>query len=367
MNEEEFKIKLKRIYKYCTEKDIDGVILSRVDNFAWISTGCKNYVGTFSQSGEASFFITRRRKYIISNNIEGPRLATEEFKSSNIELIEYPWSEKKLRLKILEELTGNKKIRTDQPIPGYKLLNSDFDKLKYSLTKFEIERYKKLGRDCANILEGVCKTIKKGQTELAIAGKIAYESWKRDVVPIVILIAADERTKKFRHPLPTPKKVSKQVMVVMCGRRDGLIVSLSRIVSLGKPDKQLIKKHEAVCNVDAAFILNTRPGEKLGNIFKRAMKVYDYYDFPDEWELHHQGGPTGYATRYYVATPDDRTVILENEAFAWNPSITGTKSEDTIITTKQAAINITQTRSWPKLTVSYNGQKISRPNILILR
>ena len=55
---------------------------------------------------------------------------------------------------------------------------------------------------------------------------------------------------------------------------------------------------------------------------------------PPWWRLHHQGGPTGYASREVIATPHTAVPIEVGQAFAWNPSITGAKSEETFVLTE---------------------------------
>jgi hypothetical protein len=49
----------------------------------------------------------------------------------------------------------------------------------------------------------------------------------------------------------------------------------------------------------------------------------------DEWRRHHQGGPTGYEPRDYLATAGSTAFVEERQAFAWNPSVPQLKCEDT--------------------------------------
>jgi Xaa-Pro dipeptidase len=55
--------------------------------------------------------------------------------------------------------------------------------------------------------------------------------------------------------------------------------------------------------------------------------------FPDEWRLHHQGGMAGFAAREVIASPETRQEVRVGQAFAWNPSITGAKAEETFVLT----------------------------------
>jgi hypothetical protein len=43
---------------------------------------------------------------------------------------------------------------------------------------------------------------------------------------------------------------------------------------------------------------------------------------------------TGYASREVIATPQTRQEIEVGQAFAWNPSITGAKAEETFVLTE---------------------------------
>ncbi|MGD0094503.1 MAG: aminopeptidase P family protein, partial [Planctomycetota bacterium] len=82
--------------------------------------------------------------------------------------------------------------------------------------------------------------------------------------------------------------------------------------------------------------------------------------------IHHQGGPTGYQGRSYLGTPQDERQVLENQAFAWNPSICGTKSEDTILACAGGIEFLSApTKSWPVVAVRSGEKTCKRADILL--
>jgi Xaa-Pro aminopeptidase len=203
-----------------------------------------------------------------------------------------------------------------------------------------------------------------GQTEHQIAGLLAREAESRGVQAIVNLVATDDRIFSFRHPLPTKKKLERCAMLVLCGRKWGLVASVTRLVHFGPLPHEVRRKQEAVAQVDAKFIAASRPGARISDIFKKAVETYRQVGYPDEWRLHHQGGLAGYEPREYIATPTSRQVVRPGQAFAWNPSITGTKSEDTIIVSEKDYEVITAVGDWPQIPVQVESQLIERPAIL---
>ncbi len=78
----------------------------------------------------------------------------------------------------------------------------------------------------------------------------------------------------------------------------------------------------------------TRPGRTLAEAFADCRCFYRDVGFPREIDLHHQGGTTGYGSREVIATPGTEDEIRTGQAFAWNPSITGAKAEETFVLTE---------------------------------
>ena len=103
----------------------------------------------------------------------------------------------------------------------------------------------------------------------------------------------------------------------------------------------------------------------MGEVVALALDQYALEGFPREWELHHQGGLTGYAGREIFGDPDSEHRLQRNQALTWNPSITGAKSEDTILLTDGGAEILTRTGSWPELEVDLPAGTLRRPAILL--
>ena len=58
-------------------------------------------------------------------------------------------------------------------------------------------------------------------------------------------------------------------------------------------------------------------------------------------------------------------MVEPHQAFAWNPSITGTKSEDTIIATPEGPEIISLSPDFPTIEVTIEGKKFRRSEILV--
>jgi hypothetical protein len=74
--------------------------------------------------------------------------------------------------------------------------------------------------------------------------------------------------------------------------------------------------------------------------------------FAGEERNHHQGGAIGYRAREWVAHPRSQEVVQPRQAFAWNPTITGTKVEDTALVLDGRAEIITPTPGWPTIALA---------------
>jgi len=360
----EFNHKQNRLQDLLAKHKLDALLLQRVSSFAWATCGAASYVNTATTTGEPALLITPSDRYLITNNIEATRLEQEEkLAAQGWEFRVAPWHESQ---GTVAELTRGLRLGADVLYPGATDLSGDLARLRANLTPEEGERFRALGRLCAEAMDSAVRAVRPGQTEYQIAGLLAHEAESQGAQAIVNLIATDERIFSFRHPLPTGKELERYAMLVLCGRRWGLVCSVTRFVHFGPLPDDLRRKAEAVAQIDATFIAATRPDQTLGDVFQRATATYAETGFSDEWRLHHQGGPAGYEPREYVATPGATDVVSSGQVYAWNPSITGTKSEDTILVLegKMGNETLTAIENWPTLSVTVDGQEYARPAIL---
>ncbi len=358
--------KLSRIRKYLKAEKLDSIVLTSRANFAWLTGGGDNHVVSQAELGVGALVVTPKQALLVANRIEVDRLHHEEPLSAFTPK-SFPWTQS-LASALDKVLTGKKNVSDAPAATGLPGLPSDFVwEVRASLTESEIRRYKALGRDCSLAIETVARQVQKGDSEHQVEADLARHLLARGIQPFVVLVAFDQRIERYRHPTPTANHLRHCGMLVICGQRGGLIASLTRLIHFGPISKELLAKHEAVCRVDAALWNATVPGATYGAALKAGLDQYKKEGFAKEWELHHQGGPTGYAGRDVLVTPDEKQPVLDHQAVAWNPSITGTKSEDTFITEGKTRVVLTAcSPDWPTVTVKTpGGEPIVRPAILV--
>jgi Xaa-Pro aminopeptidase len=341
----------RRLAEHCRTHSLDGVHLRRRSNIAWITGGADTHVDLSSRLGiaEVVWTVDPARRVVLTDNIEAPRLKAEEF-GAEWSVASPNWWE---ATGSLPPELATLKLGTDWP-------DDSIAPLRWSLTEDEISRVRDLGRDTAKSMSESMRRIRPGWTEHRLAGEIIGALRALNIHTPVMLIASDDRLRQFRHPIPTDKPIARIVMAAICAQRHGLTVSITRLVSFGPVDVDLRRRHEAVCRVDSTLHDRTRPGARWCDIFDAARGAYAESGFADEWHKHHQGGPMGYELRDFKATPTETRVVVPRQLVGWNPSITGTKSEDTILTGPDAS-------SAPEVITTMLGWPVcaGRPDILV--
>lgn len=327
-----------RLQRFCRERGVEGVVIRRRSNAAWATGGADFHIDAGSDLGIATLVWEPGRKRCFTTNIEAPRLRDEE-PLDGWEIVEEPWWEPRGEV---EKLLAAGRHASDFP-------DDPLYELRAELTLAQIEQARALGRDTARVVGRLMREdVKPGMTEHHLGGAAA--GWLRDagIRANVVLVASDERIARYRHPIPTAKPIERVAMLAVCAQRHGLTVSVTRLVHFGPIPDDLRRRHEAVCSVEAALYGATKPGAEWREALAAGVRAYEAAGFGDEWRLHHQGGPMGYLARDFVATPSERRPVRADQLVGWNPSITGTKGEDTILTRAEGEPElITPDDDWP--------------------
>lgn len=370
MPDTELLTKQRRLGDFLDRHHLDGVLLTHRNNFAWITCGKTNYIPNNSPVGVTSILATRDGvRACLANAIEAPRMRNEELAGAGIDTIDFPWWDRAAATARVRDVIAGRKIATDSETFGLPLalLPGNFAELRWSFTHEEIERYRDVSHRLSRAIEAACHEVKPGMTGHDIAGLLDHHVHLRRLNPVVTLVAVDEQIESFRHPIPKPKAARRSAMLVTCAESGGLIPCLTRFVHFGPMSAERKAKQQAICDIDTAVNLATKPDRTLGAIFGDLQKAYTACGHDGQWKLHHQGGSTGYAGREAFATPDSAVTVRENQPFAWNPSIVGAKQEDTILcTTDGIEVLTAPSGDWPVIVGRYGERELARADVLVV-
>jgi Xaa-Pro dipeptidase len=309
-------------------RGLGALLLSSPANFAWYTGGADNRVDHGDPVGVASVLVTTDDAYILTNNIEAPRMREEQ--TPEMEVVEHPWHEEPAAL--LRELTGGAGVGTDFPSTSGPDLSAEISPLRCVLDGDAIEHYRDLGEDTVIAVSEAAGSVSPDTDELDAAAELSAACLERGMFAPVLFAASEKRFVRHRHPVPHGGSLGKQAMLVVCAERGGLFVSLTRMIYFQEPDPQTARRQEACEEVLRRMREEaTREERTLAQAFEDCRRFYAGAGFPEGWRAHHQGGMTGYASREVIATPGTQQEISEGQAFAWNPSLVGAKAEETFV------------------------------------
>jgi antitoxin VapB len=319
-----------RLRQVMEQRGVDAVVIRRPANFAWYTGGADTKVDHVAPEGVADLIVWADADLVLTNTIEAPRMRAEQV--PGFEVVEYAWHED--RLAALGEVVGCASVGSDLALPGTADLSEEIAALRRTLDADAIESLRAVGADATAAMAEAATAVQSGMTEDEAAADLAAACRDRGLVPTVLLAATDERIRRHRHPLPTAAPIERRAMLVASAERGGLYANLTRVVELDEPEPELARRQRA-CDEILARMRDeaTLPGRTLAEAFAACRRFYAEAGFPGEWRLHHQGGITGYGSRELIATPVTQAVIEPGQAFAWNPSVTGAKAEETFVLT----------------------------------
>ena len=333
-----------------------GVLLAAHHNIAWLTGGGGNRVDSSRETGTARLLITADGgRFVLANAIEMPRLLDEVLAEFGYEPVEYAWTDDQAdparALTVARDLTHSDAIAADWPLPGAIPAETALMRTRTHLVPAEVERYRALGRDVGRALAHLCQTLTPGDDERDIARGAAEAVADVGARAIVILVGSDERLRRYRHPVPTAARWHHIVMTAVCAERDGLVVSMSRIVADRAAAADIADRTRAAAGVFDKLLAASRNRLAAPALYQVAAAAYQEAGFPAEEQRHHQGGAIAYRAREWVAHPASQETVHPSQAFAWNPTITGTKIEDTALLVDGQVEIVTATPEWPSLAL----------------
>jgi Xaa-Pro dipeptidase len=362
----EFAVKLERIRRWMDEDGWDALVIGTQGNFSWISCGGRSGVLVTSEGADALVVLTRTAQYLVAYNMDGPRNLDEELGGLGFELVTTHWNEKS-RETVVQELVKGLHTLSDIPLEGVTCDGQVFYKLQYPLTEWEVARYHEIGSQSERILRSVVDQVRPGMSELEVERRLRSAFALAGYISTVVLVGSDERVAKYRHPVPADKEIERYALIILCPRKYGLHVPITRSLCFGHSlDAPTLKKFEAASTIAAHCVARSRAGVRFAEVLEMQKRLYGQLGYPDGWRNHFQGGITGYLPNDSTLCLDPRATIQEKQTFNWFVTITGANTEDTCISGPQGGEFLTHSGAWPLKPYTVGGQDFDLPDILYL-
>ncbi len=349
----ELESKRGRLVEWLARSGLDGVLLRRHENLAWVSAGqIEARVGIGSELAVIALLLLRDgRRFALAPNNEAPRLDDEELTGLGCELVVRPWHALDLEAETKNLAAG--RIATDAPLGSFAAV--DLSALRAPLMPAEAARYRILGRRIADAVSETLLAVQPGVSEYELEAWTAERLLREGIFPSVLLMAADRRILSYKHAVARGARVDRFAMLNLCARRWGLVVSITRFVHFGRMPVELERGFAVAAKVNAALQHGSRAGATAGALFNTAAAAYAAAGYPGEEQLHHQGGACGYLEREWVAAPGGTRRVQATEAFAWNPSCRGGKVEDTTLLADGRIELLSATPKLPQVSTELDG------------
>jgi antitoxin VapB len=359
----ELDAKHEQLVEWLHAQHLAGVLLRRHENIAWLTGGAvEECVCAACETAVASVLVTAagKRFYLTTEN-EAPRAHDEEFGALDFEPVLFPWYADDT-VAAAAKLAGGP-LGSDTPGAGLTPVN--LYPLRAALSETEIARYRWLGAETAAATVEALHQVEPGLSEYDLEAITAAGLLRRGIMPSVYLYAVDGRILKSKHAVPRGARLKQYGMLNLCARKWGMAISITRFIHFGALPAELAARFNSAAQVNAALLDATRVGATSAELFKVAQAAYAAEGFPGEERFHHQGGPAGYGEREWVATPAGTEIVVNNQAFAWNPSIRGGKTEDTVLLRDGQIEWLTATPGLPVIEGKVGGKIYPAAGVLV--
>jgi antitoxin VapB len=359
----ELDAKHERVVEWLRGQKLAGVLLRRNENIAWLTGGAvEEVVCTAVETAVVSVLVTAAGgRYYLTTENEAPRAHDEEFGALDFEPVLFPWYADDT-VAAATRLAGGP-LGSDTPGAG--VTQVSLFPLRAALSETEIARYRWLGAETVAATVEALHQVEPGLSEYDLEAITAAGLLRRGILPSVALYAVDERIMKYKHAVPRGKRLKQYGMLNLCARKWGLVISITRFVHFGELPAELAARFKSAAQVNAALLDASRVGATSAELFRVAQAAYVAEGYPGEENFHHQGGPAGYGEREWVATPNGTETVVNNQAFAWNPSIRGGKTEDTVILRDGKIEWLTATPQLPIIQATANGTVYPAAGVLV--
>lgn len=345
---------------YLDRHQYTAVIIQKPWNFQWFTSGGSNQ----TPDGRlcASLYVSRDSRVLLTSNSDSAWLFDTQVPQMGFYVKERSWTEP---LDVLPtDLCRGRRIVSDTGIADTKKIDDELQSMRIVLSHREQSLARELGKDLTACVERTALKLKEGQTELEVAGAVTHRLMAAGIQPLGVRVNGDGRNDRYRQASPRPKRIRQFATISATGRRDGICLTVSRIICLQAPDAQLEAAYQAAAICQATGLYYSQKDWTLEEIWARVQRMYGKRGYADEWRKTEQGEILAQRACEHRIVPHSPLRLEPGMLIHWKPQIGPASLSDTILVTEEGPEWVTKTEHWPLFQVELRGETISRPALV---
>ncbi len=350
------------IADFLTQRNLDGLLLTRPSNFAWFTAGGDSTRGTWADV-TAALFLNKDARVVLTRKADSAHIFDREIPRLGFQLKERSWQE--ARHVLLADLCRGRQIGCDQAFENGEDVSVALSALRLPLSKTEVQKLRELGAIVAHAVEQTARTCHRGDTESEIAGQVAHRLLRHDVQPLRLQVLADGHGQAYRHWTHGQKTVHRYCTIAAVGRRHGLHVGVSRTLTFGEPPKVVRDAHLACLLVQATGMFFSQSSWDIASTWQRVQRIYEKFGHGEEWHLADQGCVIGYEASETPIVPKNGYRLAAGIPVMWHPSIGSAFTMDTMLVKDEGFELLTPMANWPQIEIDVKHVAIPRPDMLL--
>lgn len=339
----------------------DAMLLQRPENIAWMTSGGQAVPFPGSEP-VATLLITRDARVVLCNNCDSGELFDRQITGLGFLLKERPWQEPKQIL--IDDVCRGRKVAGDGVCRSLRDESAAISQLRLTLDEYECRHLRELAKTVAHAVEATTRNILPGETEAEIAGHLAHRLLRHEAVPCRLSVAADGRSRMYRHWSYSDSPLRRWAVVSAMATRGGLTCGVTRTVCFGHPPEHLLAAHRQAAMIAATGMYFSQVGETTATLWEKLRRIFEKIGQPQEWQAVEQGALCGYLPSEQVISPKPDLPLAAGMAIHWTPSVGGIRWGETVLVRPEGAECCTFSDQWPALGISVRGQAVNVADLL---
>ncbi len=251
----EIQEKERRVRKPLSTLGYDSVLLTRRENFSWMSCGGRAVTSNVVQTSPVFLLVTPVKKYAIGLNMDLLRAWDEELTDQGFEPVSLPTFGKSPLQAAMELAKG--RLAADDTYSGLEDIEQDILSIHEPFTQQEVERYKSVAAESSTIIRELAEWVEPGMSERHVLAHMWGLFLEHNFDGDCMFIVSDDRIKQYRHAIPGYKKIEKVVILAPAVFKAGLHVQISRMVAFGEPPAETLRRFHDMAFLQYVMIAST--------------------------------------------------------------------------------------------------------------